>query len=188
MNWSKPSPALQLRWRRLRRWAADFRPTKKIIIIASGVLVLAIGGIVFAVTRPPALPAGTVTNVNGLDFPAVLPTGKTAASLGGLKPSYPDGNAPVYAYSDSIENIAINVSQQALPESFKGDIDAGVAQTARNFNATNTMVAEGLTAYIGTSSKGPQSVIFAKGETLVLIKSDNKISGPAWVAYIDSLK
>lgn len=188
MNWSKLSPALQLRWRRLRHWVVNVRPTKKIIFIGVGVLVLVIGGIVFTVTRLAALPDGTVTNVDGLEFAAVLPAGKSAASLGGLKPSYPDGNAPVYVYSDSIENVAISVSQQALPESFKGDVDAGVAQTARNFNATNTMAAEGLTAYIGTSSKGPQSVIFAKGETLVLIKSDNKISGPAWVAYIDSLK
>jgi hypothetical protein len=87
-----------------------------------------------------------------------------------------------------VEGILISVSQQELPENFATDTDTKVAELAKNFNATNSIKAPEVTAYIGTSAKGPQSVIFAKSGILVLIKSEKQISASAWSAYIETLK
>jgi len=125
---------------------------------------------------------------NRLGFNTVIPTGKSIEQLGGWQRVSPEGSAPVYTYVDSIEGVPINVSQQDIPDSFGTNTNSKVAELAKNFNATNTLNVENLTVYIGTSAKGPQSVIFTKDKTLVLIKSEKEISGTAWTAYINSLQ
>lgn len=178
---------LKRRRHQIQRKLTAFQPSRKAVAIGGSVSLLIVIGIIFAFSQQSDTTRASVREQD-LDFAAVSPAGESFASLGGLKPSYPDGNAPVYVFGDTIEDVPVNVSQQALPDTIKSDPATGVAEIAKNFNATNTLAAKDLTAYIGTSAKGPQSVIFVKGDTLVLIKSDNKISGPAWVAYIDSLR
>ena len=58
---------------------------------------------------------------------------------------------------------------------------------AQGYNATDKIKASDTDVYIGTSSKGPQSVILAKEDLLILIKSQGKVSNDAWQKYVDSL-
>jgi hypothetical protein len=116
-------------------------------------------------------------------YATVLPKEKNIDELGGWKRVSPPKNEPVFAYTDTIDGVLISVSQQPLPESLKGD----VSSIAQKFNATNKIDSGGITIYIGTSSKGPQSVIFTKNKVLVLIKSEKEIKDTSWEIYAQSL-
>lgn len=120
-------------------------------------------------------------------YQTVLPKGKTISELGGWNRVSPPKNDPVFAYADTIDGVVISVSQQPLPQSFKNDTDNQVAELAKKFNATDKLNADSLSVYIGTSVKGPQSVIFASDNLLILIKSEKKISDASWTKYAESL-
>lgn len=121
------------------------------------------------------------------DYQTVLPAEKSIEELGGWKLSSPPNNDPVFSYSDSLDQIAISVSQQPIPKSFEGDIDSKVAELAEQNNATTELTVDNLKVYIGSSAKGPQSVIFVKDELLVFIKSQERINNDSWSEYIRSL-
>lgn len=126
--------------------------------------------------------------LENLEYQTVLPESKSITQLGGWKRVSPPDSDPVYAYTDKINDIAISVSQQPLPDSFKqGGVDGKVADLAKKFNATTSFDAGTTTAYIGTSAKGPQSVIFTKNSLLILIKSQANIDEAAWIRYVKSL-
>lgn len=120
-------------------------------------------------------------------YETVLPSDKSIDELGGWKLSSPPNNDPVFAYNDSVDNIAISVSQQPIPKSFEGDVTNKVLELAKQNNATTELKVKNLTVYIGASAKGPQSVIFVKGNLLIFIKSQEKISNDAWSTYVENL-
>lgn len=126
--------------------------------------------------------------VENIEYQTVLPEGKSITSLGGWKRVSPSDGDPVYAYVDTIGGVSVSVSQQPLPDTFKGSTDENVAKVAKKFNATNKLEAGNTTAYIGTSAKGPQSVIFSRNGLLILIKSQKQIDNKAWIGYIESLQ
>lgn len=121
-------------------------------------------------------------------YPTVLPKSKSIESLGGWKTIHPPKNQPVYIYNDKIDSVEISVSQQPLPKEFRGNIDNKVAEIAKKFNATTAVDVGNTKMYIGTSAKGPQSVIVATSNLLILIKSKQKISNDSWVAYLKTLE
>lgn len=121
-------------------------------------------------------------------YQTVLPIGKSIDQLGGWSRVSPPDSDAVHAFSDTIENISVTVSQQQLPQAFQVDTDAKVAELAKNYNATNILEESGSKIYIGNSAKGPQSVILTKKSLLILIKSQQKISDAAWIAYVASLR
>lgn len=151
--------------------------TKKrlIILIAATLLVLILVAL-FIISQPRG---------EQPKFSTVLPAGKSINSLGGWKRNSPPENDPVYAYTDTIKDAKIVVSQQPLPERFKNAPREGLEETAKAFNATE--VIDGVGAYIGTSAKGPQFVLFIKNKVLVMIKSDKEIPQDEWRRYIRSL-
>ena len=163
--------------------------SKKTIIIASG-LVVVIG---FIVINTIAQHNAVQTAKNGTSsadapqFSTVLPNGQSISQLGGWNRISPPESDPVFAYTDTISTVSVNVSEQPLPETFKNDTDSQVADLAKKFNATNQIDNAGVKAYIGTSAKGPQSVLFAKNNLLILIKSQQKIADRDWANYIKSL-
>lgn len=139
-------------------------------------------------TDPNSLEASFNLERGTPKYPTVMPAGKTAESLGGWTRISPKDRNPVYAYVDKIGNTSINVSQQPLPENFLADTAAKVEQLAINFKANEKVTIGSMDVHIGTSANGPQSVIFYKDTTLVLIKSTNKIDTNQWTQYINSLK
>ncbi len=144
------------------------------------------GAVLLALISWALVSAYDAQNSNGTqpDFRAVLPRNKSIDELGGWTRISPPNNEPVFTYTDKIGNVPMTVSQQLLPESFA---NTGIAELAKQFNATNKLSGLTTEVYYGTSAKGPQSVIFAKNELLILIKSQAKITDEAWVVYIKSL-
>lgn len=117
-----------------------------------------------------------------------LPSGKSIDTLGGWQRVSPPDKEPVFAYTDTINDIAISVSQQSLPKTFKTNTASHIAELAKKFNATTKIDANGTPVYIGTSSKGPQSAIFTQKDLLIMIKSQKHIDDTSWSRYISSLQ
>jgi len=66
--------------------------------------------------------APALDKTENTDFELLFPTGKVASDYDIAKVSPPE-NDPVYAYVDVFNNAELRVSQQAIPESFKGNVD-----------------------------------------------------------------
>lgn len=159
--------------------------TRRLFIIAGAFMMVAIAGALFgSIFQKDDTVKSSSKNP---EFQTILPNNKSATDVGGWKRVSPPENDPVFAYTDIISGIAISVSQQPLPESFNNNVNGHVADLAKKFNATNKINVNDTAVYIGTSAKGPQSVIFTKQNLLVLIKSQNKIDDIAWESYVASL-
>ena len=126
--------------------------------------------------------------LENLEYQTVLPAEKSITDLGGWKRVSPPDGDPVYAYTDTLSGVAISVSQQPLPESSQGNTSQALADIAKNLNATTKLSGTDTEAYVGTNSKGPQSVVFTKNYLLILIKSQDKISDASWAQYIKTLR
>ncbi|MFZ1360712.1 MAG: hypothetical protein WAS27_01615 [Candidatus Saccharimonadales bacterium] len=154
--------------------------------IASIAIVILIGIIAVRHYMSPSATPSTATQKTP-QYHTVLPVGTSIDQLGGWQRISPPDKDPVFAYSDYINDVRITVSQQPLAGTTGQRIDEKVADIAKKFNATTKITAGDTAVYIGTSSKGPQSVIFAKDQTLVLIKSQATITNDLWQRYIMSL-
>lgn len=121
-------------------------------------------------------------------YATVLPAGKTIQDLGGWTRVSPTDKEPVYAYIDAIGMTKIIVSQQPLPKGFKSDKAEKLAEIAKNYNATEKITVDGETVHIGTSQKGPQSLILSRNDLLILIKSSVQVDSNEWAKYINSLR
>lgn len=122
------------------------------------------------------------------DYPTMLPEGKTADSLGGWSRVSPPDRDPAFAYADEIDKTPVTVTQQPLPESFKPNIQENLASFAKGYTATTELMARDTTVYVGTSAKGPQSIIFTKNKLLILIKSSARLESNSIINYVNSLR
>ena len=131
----------------------QFVLSKKVFIITSGIAIIAISAVVFIgiSLQSSGQSTGTNRSVASPQYPTVVPDGKTIEDLGGWKRVSPPKNDPVYAFNDKIDDVAISVSQQPVPKSFKGDATNKVADLAKNFNATNKVNADDTVVHVGTS-------------------------------------
>jgi len=168
---------------------------KRIIIAACIIAIIASFCIYKTINRSASSKAKTKTTsttnklVTGTPkYQTILPAGKTIKSLGGWTRVSPPKADPVYAYVDKIDNVSIDVSEQPLPEDFKTDTDSQIDQLAQSFKASEKITISGITIHIGTSSDGPQSIIFSKNNLLILIKSATKIDNNSWTQYINSMQ
>jgi hypothetical protein len=160
---------------------------------------------VYAVTALVALPAfiitfATITHKAGTKKPAVQ--GESQAAVADFQTVTPDGdvtnttsqkvvydpNKKVASFTDKINGYEVTVSMQKLPDTFKPNIADNVKKVAEQFSATTVLAVDNGSAYLGTSPKGPQSVVGYRGDLLVFIKSDVKIDDKAWASYFNSLK
>jgi hypothetical protein len=121
-------------------------------------------------------------------YRTVLPEGKSITDLGGWARVSPPGAEPVFAFVDTVDGIQINVSQQPLPDNFKDNTAEEIKKLAAQFSATEAVTVGGITAYVGTSVNGPQSVIMTKEGLLVLMKSSSALAPQQWEGYINTLR
>ena len=165
------------------------RPTKKQLVIVSSLTLLLVGGVISGVllSRAGTRQAPPHDAAGALEYQAVLPAGKDISQLGGWKQLSPPGGETVVAYTDAIDGTQISVTQQSLPQSFQNNADEQVAELAKKFNATDKLTAGNAILYVGTSTKGPQSVILTKNNLLITIKSQEKIADASWIKYVTSL-
>lgn len=122
------------------------------------------------------------------DYETYLPEGKTAKDYGGWTRVSPSKVDPVYAYSDTIGDVPVIVSQQEMPTDFKGNVEEKVEELAQDYSAGEKITAKDVTVYVGRSASGPESIIFVKGTTLILIKTDATVPNDALLAYVESLQ
>ncbi len=119
-------------------------------------------------------------------FKPLLPNGKseeTTASKTAL-----DGQGrPIYTFTDKIGNTDLTITEQPLPESLKGETDSKMEKMAKDLYLTDVINASNPKAYLGTSVKGPQTVIFTKNDLLVFIQSQSKIDKDQWSDYVTRL-
>lgn len=162
--------------------AGGFLSRKKVAITITVIALVAVGVVIRTVASNNADTAAKKPT-----YQTVLPEDKSISQLGGWKRISPPGKDPVFAFADTIDGVPVSVSQQPLPSSFKGDAVSQTAEIAKKFNATDKIEAGGLDVYVGTSIKGPQSVIFTKDNLLVFIKSEKKIQDASWAAYAQAL-
>lgn len=127
------------------------------------------------------LPQGTP------EYDTVLPTGKTINNFGGWTRVSPSTADPVYAYVDTVAGSPIRVSQQPLPDGFEEDTAEQVSSLAQDLGANKVLNVGETIVYIGTSAKGPQSIVLTKNKLLILIRSSVVIANSDWAAYISSL-
>lgn len=162
--------------------------SKKTIVIASIVIVI-IAGLLITWLLLSKNSGAEKNNVTGAKpgYQTISPNSTNVDKLGGWSRISPADSTPVYAYADKLDGISISVSEQQLPDSFKNDLANQVSELAKKFNATTQINAGDTKAYIGTSAKGPQSVIFTKNNLLILIKSQQNIDTATWADYIESL-
>lgn len=173
----------------------------KYVLAATSVAAVAVLGIVVygkiagpkgdVVRRPPQQASGVLNVADAQEqkpqFDTVLPQGKAIEDLGGWVRVSPTDKDPVFAFVDVVDGTQLNVSQQQLPENLRTDTSKKVAELATGFAANEKIDAHGLEAYVGTSIRGPQSVIFVKNNLLILIKSSGKLTNQQWADYIESL-
>ncbi|OYW85319.1 hypothetical protein B7Z17_02515 [Candidatus Saccharibacteria bacterium 32-49-10] len=161
---------------------------KRLFIAAVAMLVLGVLGLVLGIYFSQLLKAdaedGTSPNFNSL-----IPKGESIEQLGDWqKLTPPEGGDPAWVFVDEIDGVAVQVSQQVLPGTLKADPDNRIAELARSGNYNTKLDVDGTKVYIGTSAKGPQSVMFTKNGLFVLIKSWSAINNDAWTSYISSLQ
>jgi hypothetical protein len=160
-------------------------------VISGAACFIVVAGLtgVFLVTRDnkkdeggPAVLAETQQKA---DFAYSLPKGTTDGIEGDVRYN---SERKLVNFKDSIGGVEITVSQQPLPEGFKEDTDNKVKKLAEDFSATKSIATANPTAYIGTSIKGPQTVIFTKKDLLVFIQSTKVIDEHDWAEYITNLQ
>lgn len=164
---------------------------RKQIIGGAAVLVLVAGvTTTLLITRSDGkkssdTPGVLAENDQKADFAYSLPKGENAGLDGVVRF---DSERKVVNFRDSIGGVAITISQQPLPEGFNEDTENKVKKIAEGFSATKTIATANPTAYIGSSEKGPQTVIFSKKNLLVFIQSAKKIDDHDWAEYITNLQ
>lgn len=162
------------------------QPNKRLLITAIVMITVGVAGLGFGIYRANTSQADMVSNKP--NFTALVPASKTIEQLGGWeKLTGPNGDA-FYVFTDNVSGVNVNVSQQKLPGKFKSDLNNEMLNLARAYNANLKIDAGETKVYIGTSAKGPQSVIFTKNGVLVLIKSWSTLENGDWIAYINSLE
>jgi hypothetical protein len=163
--------------------------TYKHVGIGAGIVALVLGIGFFAVVskNPSNNKPGATGVLSAADqkpnFSTLTPDKSTKAS----EKKY-NATKKVVSFTDSIGGVDITVSQQALPDAFKKDTDNQVKKLAEGFSANEVLSTANPTAYLGTSIKGPQTVIFAKNNLLVFIQSTKNIDNHDWAEYITNLQ
>lgn len=162
------------------------QPNRRLLSVAIIMITLGLFGLGFGVYQANSSQAEIGNDKP--NFTTLLPKGKTIEQLGGWeKLTSPNGDA-FYVFVDNVRGVSVNVTQQRMPGKFKGDLTNKMTELARAYNANNKIDVDGTKVYIGTSAKGPQSVLFVKDDVLVLMKSWATISDSDWIAYIRSLQ
>lgn len=155
----------------------------QLLIIGAITIGVIIASILYFLSLQPT-PIQTTDSPN---YTTILPENKTINSLGGWQRISPPDKEPVYAFSDKIADTAIIVTEQPIKStaSFVNNPETYVKNIKdiyeKHITDSSTVF------YVGTSTKGPQSVAFSKENLLILIKSERKLTTEQWASYIQSL-
>lgn len=153
-----------------------------LVIIANVILVKVFKGDDSSATKGASTSDGRSKSA---DYKALLPGGDEANTSSGKAAYEPEKQ--VTSFSDKIGENSIVVSEQPLPPDFKDNPDGRVEIFAKNNNFNELLQIESGRAHLGTSIKGPQSVVFQRDGVMVFLRSEKKIMNTDWVRYINNL-
>jgi len=171
----------------LRSWVIHSDNRKKVMVGSAGVVVLLI-----AIAVVPGIFGGKKSSTvltsqsQAPEFSTISPGGDIKSTESG-QIAYDPGKK-VASFTDKIEGVAVTVSQQALPEKFASDRAGELEKFAHEIYANEKLEIGDTTAYIGVSSKGPQTVVLIKNDLLLFISTESKVQNLALFDYIDSLR
>lgn len=126
------------------------------------------------------------TSAVKIDFKPLLPNG-SADQAPTSKTALDGQGRPIFTFTDKIGATDLTITEQPLPESLKPDTDTKLEKMAKDLYLTEVISTANPKAYMGTSIKGPQTVIFAKDGLLVFIQSQAKIDKDQWADYVTRL-
>lgn len=98
-----------------------------------------------------------------------------------------DSAKQVASYTDTVQNVAITVSQQELPGHFVLDPAAGMANLASSINSKDQFNVGDTTVYVGQPNN-TQTAVFMKNQVLVFIVAQTPLSNEVLAAYINGLR
>lgn len=173
----------------------DLVKTNKWAKLTTGVVLLAIGSlVVLNIYRDDSSPATLGDSSSFLDielpredptFSLMFPSGSSESDYDVVRLPGTSGEEQAFTYVDNHEptGATFKITQQ------KVDNDFDVQQAAVNLQATDLIQFNEETIYHGFNRNvNVQSIVYKKGNVLVLIASDQKLPDEIWVGYISSLK
>ncbi len=138
-----------------------------------------------ASTDTSSLPEDGATDEKPV-FSILYPSGKQ--NLEAVTRKTPSGEL-IHTYRDTIDSVEIEVTEQALPSSFKDTQASELEKMAKNFQATNVIQIDEMKVFHGLNEKTQvQSLFTIKNQVLISIRSSAKLSDDTWAGYILGLQ
>lgn len=91
-------------------------------------------------------------------------------------------------YDDEVDGVKLTVSQQPIPATFTGDVDANVKKVSEGFNAKEILSDKDPLAYIGQDVSGRQTIILVKDKLLIFILTAREVDKKSLTVYVQNLK
>lgn len=193
-------PSLDVVKQKLAALRAQIEPQlrkvpKKVLYASAGGMVVLACLIIWIATRPVSTKPSNAATIQAPkltrgtpNYPTILPSGENINQLGGWVRISPPKSAPVYTYVDHINGIQVNVSEQPLPAQLQVNTANQLYQVAQNFGANSKLTAGNTIFYVGTDASDAQSIILAKDNLLILMKSVEIVPNDKWINYINSMQ
>lgn len=164
---------------------------KKLGFVAGAFIVVVVVGVIATQIHSSKGNESGQTGVLGAkderpNFDYLLPNGKVSDTTGNTG-SF-NKESKTVSYADSIGGVKIVIHQTPLADELKNDTEAKVKEIAEKNAFSKTLATANPTAYLGTSARGQQTVMFSKKSLLVFIQSEEGIDEHDWAEYITNLK
>lgn len=111
------------------------------------------------------------------------------ASSTGITKTY-DAEKGIMIFQDTLEGNPIKITEQKLPKELKTDNSAvkNLALSILGKMMITQLVADFGPVYLVDLQNGSQNVVFAMGDMLVFITSDQQIAVNTWLEYLNSMQ
>jgi hypothetical protein len=157
----------------------------KTFIVISAILLL-FGGGFWLVNRDKIGVLSDQDTVIQPNFDAL----KTTSEDGGSKEAVFDPEKEIYTYQDQLEGNIITITQQPMPDDIKNDTE-GIKKLA--LSLTGAVSIDRLNTNKGVlhltqEENGSQRGVLGYNDLLLFLTSNQKISAPAWVDYVNGLQ
>jgi hypothetical protein len=157
-----------------------FRPVAVIPIIVA-VLGIALFTDIGRGSDNPAVPEASALRTEPSFLP-LLPAAEESSA------THYDAKRNLVSYTTSFSGSRITVSQQPIPENFKGDSNA-LSKAAEKISATQRVDTDRGPVYMYTNDKnGEQLAVHAGEGVLLFIRTDTALNESAWKSFIEQLQ
>ncbi|MDZ7744291.1 MAG: hypothetical protein U5K77_00815 [Candidatus Saccharibacteria bacterium] len=118
-------------------------------------------------------------------FATLLPPSDSGAVLSGLR--Y-DSDKKVASFTSRVDDVAVTVSQQEMPENFSTNPQEGLKKLAGDIFATEQIELSDGMAFVGKSTNGPQTAIMVREGILIFAHSQREIPEDKWKDFLETIE